>query len=389
MIRIASRKIATRILQRSHVGAISSFQPPIGHARVERPRTFTTNVERPVDVVVSASAVEDTLANIFKDQEVSNAVADVIAKETWNPVWYYVSDNAITAINTFRDVTGLGYGASIVAVTLAIRLTLFPLFVKLQRNQSRTAHMQPEMQAMKAQMDAMGDRLDRDTQLKHGRQMQALFKKYDCNPLSSLIGPVIQIPVFTGMFFGLQKMPNYFGTNMSTEGLLWFTDLTTYDPYYVLPIVSGLGMFASVEAGKAQMLASNPQQGRLMINVFRSMSIVMVPAISMFPAGLNLYWVTNNCVTAIQAGLFQNPSVRKTLGIWEMPKPVPGMPQPEGVLETIRNTIHRKPSEAERMKKHNESVVNKKKLAALTSSPVGRTGATLGRKKFRSNRGAT
>lgn len=383
MIRVASRRIATRIVQGSHAGAISSFHMCISDARGERTRTIATNATTPVDAVVSAATVDQTLENLFKDQEASNAVADAIVNTTWDPHWYNVADCAVTTINAFRDVSGLGYGESIVGVTLLLRFGLFPLFVKLQRNSSRMAHMQPEMQALKKKLDAMGDRADHETQVKFGRQMSALFKKYDCNPMSSLAGPLIQMPMFMGMFFGLQKMPKFFGSDMTTEGMFWFTDLTTYDPYYALPIFSGLTMLASVEFGKAQMIASNPAQGKIMINAFRALSIVMVPAVASFPAALNLYWVVNNTVTAVQARIFQIASVRKALGIWDMPKPVPGMPQPEGILESIRNTIHHQPTETERIKKHNEAVTNKKKLAAIASSPVGRRDAPLGRKKFR------
>ncbi len=370
-------------MQRSYVGSISSFKECIADARVERPRTIATNASTPVEAAVSADSVDQTLENLFKDQEASNAIADAVVNATWDPHWYNVADCAVTTINSFRDLSGLGYGESIVGVTLLLRFGLFPLLVKLQRNASRIAHMQPEMQALKKKMDAMGDRADHEAQMKFSRQMSALFKKYDCNPMTSLAGPLIQMPMFMGMFFGLQKMPKFFGPDMANEGLFWFTDLTVYDPYYVLPAVSGLAMLVSVEVGKAQMLASNPAHGKLMINIFRSLSIVMVPAVASFPAALNVYWVVNNTVTAVQAGLFQTPSVRKALGIWEMPKPVPGMPQPEGIVESIRNTIHRKPTESEQIKNHNEAVTNKKKLAAIASSPAGRPGAPLGRKKFR------
>ena len=381
MIRIASRRVASRIVQRSHVvGAISSLQPPLRDARGERPRTFATDETPLADGVVSASAVEETLEKIFKDQEVSNAVADVIAKATWDPTWYYPSDNAIQAINTIREISGLGYGGSIIVATVGVRFVLFPLFVKVQRNSSRMAHMQPEMQAIKK---GVGKNTDHESQLRAGRQMQALFKKYNCNPMSSLLGPLIQIPVFMGMFFGLRIMPDYFGTLMSTEGLFWFSDLTTFDPYYILPVISGVAMFTSVEINKAQMVATNPEHGKLMTNVFRAMTIVMVPAISGFPAALNLYWTVNNTLTAVQAWLFVNPRIRKMLDIWEMPKPVPGMPRPEGMLEAIHNAVKPKLTEEQIIKKHNEGVTMKKKIAVMAKGPVGRSDAKLAKKKFR------
>jgi YidC/Oxa1 family membrane protein insertase len=385
MIRIASSRIASSIVRRSQVGALSSVQTALAEPRFERARTFATNSTTQVDGLVSTGAVDDTLDKLFIEQEVSNAVADAMSLSTWDPIWYNVADNAIHTVNAFRDFSGLGYGEAVVGVTVLVRLGLFPLFVKLQRNSARMAHMQPEMRTLKAKLDAMGDNADQETQIKYGLQMRALFKKYECNPFSSLVAPMVQIPVFMGMFFGLRKMPDFFGADLSKEGLFWFSDLTVCDPFYILPVLSATTMLASVELNKDQMLATNPAQGQIMVNVFRAMSIVMVPAIANFPALLNLYWLTNNSITALQATAFRNASIRKALNIWEMPKPVPGMPQPQGIMETIQNTVQRKPSEAEKIKDHNEAVDNKKKVAAMTmGSNSG--GTTRGRKKFRAKR---
>jgi YidC/Oxa1 family membrane protein insertase len=386
MIRIASRRIAGNIVARVHVGVISSLQFPVSPTKFERPkqRTFATNVSTPQteDISELPTSVEETLDKIFQEQEIANAAADTVAQETWTPVWYNCADQAVHGLNAVRDLSGLGYGESIVLATVLVRLALFPLFVKLQRNSARMAHMQPEMQALKKKMDSLGSNVDQETQMKFGLQMRALMKKYDCNPFSSLLAPIVQIPVFMGMFFGLRKMPQYFGPDMSNEGILWFHDLTAYDPYYVLPVASAMTMLASVEMNKAQMVATNPGHGQFLVNAFRSMSIVMVPAIATFPASLNLYWLVNNTFTAVQAWLFQNKKVRKALGIWEMPKPVPGMPKPKGILEAIENVINRKPTEGELIKSHNEAVESKKKIAAIANNNSGR-GPMRGFRKFR------
>lgn len=386
MIRIASRRIAGNVVVRVHVGAISSLQFPVSLTKFERPkqRTFATNVSNNQTETISEfpTSVEDTLDKIFRDHEIANAAADTVAQETWNPVWYNVADQAVHGLNAVRDLSGLGYGGSIIVATITVRLALLPLFIKLQRNSARMAHMQPEMQALKKKMDALGANLDQETQVKFGMQMRAVMKKYDCNPFSSLLAPLVQIPVFMGMFFGLRKMPEYFGQDLSNEGLLWFHDLTAYDPYYVLPVVSAITMLASVEMNKAQMVATNPGHGQFMVNAFRAMSIVMVPAIASFPASLNLYWLVNNSFTVFQAWLLQNKSVRKSLGIWEMPKPVPGMPQSKGILQSIEDAVNRKPTEGELIKSHNEAVENKKKIAAIANSNSGK-GPSRGFRKYR------
>lgn len=74
----------------------------------------------------------------------------------------------------------------------------------------------------------------------------------------------------------MKKIPDLFPEACSTGGIFWFTDLTVPDPTYILPMVCGLSFIATVEAGKDQMLDSNPQHGAMIVNAFRAMAVVMV-----------------------------------------------------------------------------------------------------------------
>ena len=59
----------------------------------------------------------------------------------------------------------------------------------------------------------------------------------------------MQIPLFISFFIGLRKMAQLPVESMTMGGLAWFTDLTIYDPYYVLPISASLTMLATIEVG--------------------------------------------------------------------------------------------------------------------------------------------
>lgn len=66
--------------------------------------------------------------------------------------------------------------------------------------------MNPEMKQIQERMKNI-DMNDPKIQKQYRAQMQALFKKYDCNPMKSLALPFVQMPIFMGMFFGLKGMP--------------------------------------------------------------------------------------------------------------------------------------------------------------------------------------
>mmetsp|Transcript_14718 Transcript_14718/g.21932 ORF Transcript_14718/g.21932 Transcript_14718/m.21932 type:complete len:448 (-) Transcript_14718:448-1791(-) len=289
------------------------------------------------------------------------------AAQAWDPVWYNPPDQVINVINKVHEITDLSYGLTIVGLTLGFRTLMFPLFVKSQQNVARMAHMRPEMDVLKAKIDKMGGNPDTETQMKHGMEMKALFKKYNCNPFKSLMLPIVQAPIFMSFFFGLRKMPDYFPEELSTGGFLWFPDLGGADPYCILPVISAGSFLLMMELGKDQMMASNPEQGRMMMTFFRALGIIMVPATMNFSTAVFCYWTTNNTFSLCQSIAFRNKTVRKKLDIWDPPKPVPGAKSNDkGIVESIKDSFRQssekqdKQSMADQIKKHNEMIEQKK-----------------------------
>lgn len=86
---------------------------------------------------------------------------------------------------------------TIVFTTLSVRFALLPLAVKGLKNSSRMAHMQPELKLIQERMQAdprsKGPQADPKTQLAYRDQMQALFRKWDCNPMKAMALPLFQV----------------------------------------------------------------------------------------------------------------------------------------------------------------------------------------------------
>lgn len=260
-------------------------------------------------------SVDETLDKLFVDsQEQIAAATDALtaAGSGWDPTWYNIADQCIVAINTFHDMTGAEYGWAIVGVTVIMRLCLFPVMVTTQQTTSRMAHVQPELQAIKLRYEALGTP-SRQEQLNFSKQMKALFSKYKVKPFRAFSAPLIQLPLFMGMFFGLKKMPELFPEELAAGGMFWFPDLTVPDPLYILPIASAGTFLLLIEMGKDQMMAQNAAQGQLMVNVFRVLSIGMLPVCVSFEASMLCYWTANNMMTIAQTGILKQDSVRKYL----------------------------------------------------------------------------
>ncbi|KAG7363577.1 60Kd inner membrane domain containing protein [Nitzschia inconspicua] len=306
-------------------------------------------------------------------------VDQALAQEPWDPKWWNLADQAINSVNFLHDVTGIGYAGSIVAATCIVRLCILPLAIRGQRAASRMAHLQPELQMMKQRYEALGTPTQAETRA-FTEQMQSLFKRYDVKPFSSIAVPFVQAPIFIGMFFGMRKMPELFPEQLSTGGLFWFTDLTIPDPTYILPLACGISFFATIEAGKDQMLDSNPDYGPAIVNAFRAMSLVMVPVITTFPSAMLCYWVPNNFITLIQSVALRNDFVKKQLGIWDRPKPIPGQAKDKGFAETMENLVKQVRGEPttdkEKMKRRNQEIETKKRMQQVSKAARARRRAS-------------
>jgi len=290
--------------------------------------------------------------------------------------WYYPQDHALQFIEYIHTISGLNYAYTIALVTVTFRALLFPLFVQAQRNTSRMAHMKPEMDILRQRIDKL-DPADREGQLRFSMEMRKLFDKYQCNPFKALLVPLLQAPIFMSMFFALQKMPLYYEEELSTSGILWFTNLAAPDPYHILPVLSAVSFLAIMELGKEQMMASsvnNPAQGRMMINFLRAVAVIMIPVTLDFSTAIFCYWTTNNTISLIQTGLFRNANVRKGLGIWELPKviKVPSSADTnKGFVESIQDAIRNSNKKGDvqnikdQIKAHNQAIENKKKAELL------------------------
>lgn len=317
---------------------------------------------------------EDELLRQKAEESVAKALAETEGILYWEPSWYNPADQMIELLNYVQISTGVPYALGIMGMTVAMRALMFPLFVQGQRNNSRMAHLKPEMDVLKDKMDRLGKNVDQETQMRMAMQMKALFAKYQCNPLKALIVPIVQAPLFMSFFFGLRKMPDYFPTELSTGGMFWFEDLTQTDPLYILPIASIASFLIMIELGKDAMTASNPQQGKLMLNFFRGVSVLMIPVTINFSTAVLTYWTVNNSISLAQTVAFRNPTIKKSLDIWEPPKPVPGAApaSDKGIIESLQEVMgnaakkDQSVDKLERMKDHNSAIEQQKQMDQIS-----------------------
>ena len=170
------------------------------------------------------------------------------------------------------------YGIAIIIITIILKALFFPLTHKSYKSMKGMQKIQPEMNKIREKF-----KNDRDGM---NKAVMELYREHKVNPLGGCLPMVVQIPVF----FALYKALMFSIELRHAPFLLWITDLSDKDPYYVTPIIMGITMFIQQKMTPSQM---DPLQQKMML----ALPVVFTFMFLSFPSGLVLYWLVNNVLT--------------------------------------------------------------------------------------------
>jgi len=174
------------------------------------------------------------------------------------------------------------WGWAIVVLTIIIRIILFPLTLKGMLSMQKLKDLAPKIKEI--QQKYKGD------PQKMNMHMMQLYKKYKVNPMGGCLPMLLQIPVFFAIYRVLLNAIELKGA----PWILWIHDLSVPDPYFVLPILMGATMYLHQKITPTTI--TDPMQKK----IFEWLPIVFTFFFLTFPAGLTLYWFTNNILSIIQ-----------------------------------------------------------------------------------------
>ena len=173
------------------------------------------------------------------------------------------------------------WGWAIVFTTILIKACFYWLSQKSGRSMAKMRNLAPRMKALQERYKDSKDQL--------GREMLELYKKEKVNPAAGCLPMLVQIPFFLAFYWVLLESVEM---RQAPFGL-WIQDLSSRDPFYVLPILNGAAMFGQY---KLNPTPPDPIQAK----VFMFMPVFMTFTFAWFPSGLVLYWVTNTVLSIAQ-----------------------------------------------------------------------------------------
>lgn len=191
------------------------------------------------------------------------------------------------------------YGIGIILLTIVVRVILLPLTISQTRSMARMQMLQPELKEIQNQ--------HKDDKQRQQQEVMAFYKKNNVNPLAGCLPLLLQMPVFFALFQLLRDLgAKVLGAGSQTIYRFLWMDLTTMDPYYILPILMVGTMILTSKMTQTDMTKtgmSGAMMTYLLPLVFGFISYKM-------QSGILVYWVTTN-VWSIGQQYFVNKMVLK------------------------------------------------------------------------------
>ena len=212
----------------------------------------------------------DTLASINKN------LIDVVQYG----VGTFFAKNLFLLLDFLHKLVG-NWGIAIIFLVIIVRVVLFPLTFKGMVSMYKLKELAPKMKELQLKYKNDPQKLQ--------MHMMKLYKEHGANPLGGCLPLILQIPVF----YGIYKLLLY-SIELKGAHFLWIKDLSSMDPYFVLPVLMGITMYLH------QRLTPTNFQDKMQEKIFKFLPLIFTFMMATFPAGLVLYWTTNNILSILQ-----------------------------------------------------------------------------------------
>ncbi len=174
------------------------------------------------------------------------------------------------------------WGLSIIFLTFVVRSVMYPLTKAQYVSMAKMRLLQPKLMSLK-------ERYGEDRQ-KMSQAMMELYKKEKVNPLGGCLPVLLQMPIFIALYWTLMESVEL----RHAPFILWIEDLSVKDPFFTLPILTGVTMYIMQKMNPATV--TDPVQQKVM----QFMPVLFTVFFLWCPAGLTLYWLVSNILTIIQ-----------------------------------------------------------------------------------------
>ncbi len=173
------------------------------------------------------------------------------------------------------------WGWSIVALVLLLKIAFYWLNAKAYASMAKMKAVNPRIMEMRERL--------KDNPQQMQQEMMKIYREEKVNPMGGCFPIMIQIPVFIALYWVLLSSVEM----RNAPWVMWIHDLSSPDPYFILPVVMTLTTLLQTALNPAP---PDPLQAKMMWIMPLAFSVMFF----FFPSGLVLYWITNNILSIAQ-----------------------------------------------------------------------------------------
>ncbi len=235
-------------------------------------------------IIIDAGQQGTTSAIFYvgpKDQYVLDEISDGLGLTIDYGFLWMISKPLFWLLLTIQSFV-TNWGVAIIIITLIVKGGMYPLTKVQYTSMAKMRDLAPKIAQLK---ERFGD--DRQ---KMSQATMEMYRKEKVNPAGGCLPLLLQMPIFLALYWvflesvELRHAPFFF----------WIQDLSTMDPYFVLPVLMGASMY--VMQRMQPMTIQDPMQQKIM----QYMPVVFSIFMAWFPSGLVLYWFISNLISITQ-----------------------------------------------------------------------------------------
>ena len=266
-------------------GASRSYSVGAFDAGVHGQETYFTAMFTPVGTVApgASQTVKATLFAGPQEEKLLAPLAPNLEQVKDYGRLKIIAQPLFWLLSKIHTVIG-NWGWSIVALVVLLKIAFYGLNANAYRSMAKMKAVNPRIQELNVRY--------KDNPQQKQQEIMKIYREEKVNPLGGCLPILIQMPIFIALYTVLTSSAEMRGA----PWMGWIHDLSIMDPYAILPILMTATSLIQVSL---QPTPADPVQAKMMW----LMPLAFSAALFSFPAGLTLYWVTNNALTIVQQWL--------------------------------------------------------------------------------------
>ncbi|KKZ68853.1 hypothetical protein EMCG_00024 [[Emmonsia] crescens] len=233
-----------------------------------------------------------------------------------------------TILESLHIYGGLPWWGAAISTAVLLRLAVLKFAMDASDTSAKVASVKHLTQPLQEQIQRCYREND-TVGMQRAQQERKILNETHNIKLMKLAFPLLQLPLSFGAFRVLRGMSALPVPGLDSESFLWLYNITVHDPYFILPVTTGIIMHYTFKLGGETASATDPTAAMARPIFLYGLPVLSTVCTSFLPGILQMFFATTSVLAICQSYAFRNPSFRAMTGM----APFPGRPVAPGASE--------------------------------------------------------